>query len=270
MHRLFFDANVLFSASYRATLRPIWSQAQFAPANLVLTAKQQQRYSPCRAPTQSTNPQSRHQPPRRNGSVHQGARPHPDRKSSGTKLPRVRQVDLMDRWIDLEPGTTKNDEPRKVRMTSEVFELMRACVRGKGPDDFVFSREDGRRVVDPRDDWYELCVDSALGRYVLVKQKDDKESKRYVDLNLHDFRRSAIRNMTRRGVSDKTAMRIPGHKTFSVFQRYIIVDEGDLIEASRLIERCQETDTNTDRSNFANLQVGAGEGNRTLTSSLGS
>jgi integrase len=55
---------------------------------------------------------------------------------------RVRQVDLMDRWIELETGTTKNGEPRKVRMTSEVFQLMLARVRSKKPDDYVFTRKD--------------------------------------------------------------------------------------------------------------------------------
>ena len=58
---------------------------------------------------------------------------------------RVRQIDLLDRWIDLETGTTKNGEARKVRMTTEVFELMRGCVRSKGPDDYVFTRDEERK-----------------------------------------------------------------------------------------------------------------------------
>jgi integrase len=169
---------------------------------------------------------------------------------------RVRQVDLLDRWIDLETGTTKSGEPRKAHMTSEVFELIRECARGKGPNEYVFTRDDGSRVVDPRDDWYTLCVRSGLGQLVPAKRKNGKDYKRYVGLNLHDFRRSAIRNMTRRGVSNKTAMRISGHKTFSVFQRYNIVDEADLIHASELIENGRQipqvqTDTKTDTSTVA-------------------
>ncbi len=171
---------------------------------------------------------------------------------------RVRQVDLLDRWIELETGTTKNGEARKVRMTSEVFELMRACLRNKVAEDYVFTREDGSRVVDPRDAWYELCVKSGLGQYITAEGKTG-EYRRYLGLNLHDFRRSAIRNMTRRGISDKTAMRISGHKTFSVFQRYNIVDEADLVRASQLIERGRQdranadvkTDTKTDTHTYA-------------------
>jgi len=158
------------------------------------------------------------------------------RKSELLNL-RVRQVNLMDRLIQLEEGSTKNNEARKVYMTAEVFELMRECIRGKEPDDFVFTREAGRQpVVDPRHEWYSLCVSSGLGRYEPVVRKNGEKFLSYTGLNLHDFRRSAIRNMTRRGVNDTTAMKISGHKTRSVFMRYNIVDERDLSEAARLIE----------------------------------
>jgi len=34
----------------------------------------------------------------------------------------------------------------------------------------LFTREDGSRIVDLRDDWYALCVSSRLGQYVLAKR----------------------------------------------------------------------------------------------------
>jgi integrase len=156
---------------------------------------------------------------------------------------RVGQVDLLDRWIDLGAEDTKTDAARKIPMTAEVFELLVECIRGKRPDDYVFTRDDGSHVVDPRDDWYSLCVQSKLGVYVSAKRRNGKEYDKYVGLTLHDFRRSAIRNMTRRGIGEVTAMRISGHKTASVFRRYNIVAEADLVDAARRIEAGRQSPT---------------------------
>jgi len=169
----------------------------------------------------------------------------------------VGQVDPFGRWIELRAMETKNNEPRKVKMTGEVFELFSAGCVGKAADDYVFTRECGERVVDPRKEWYDLCVRSGLGQLIPAKRKNEEEFKAYRGLNLHDFRRAAIRNMTRRGVSETVAIRVLGHKTASVFRRYNIVDERDLEQASKLIEAGRQTpvvdaqtDTKSDTSSF--------------------
>ncbi len=52
------------------------------------------------------------------------------------------------------------------------------------------------------------------------------------DRMIHDFRRTAVRNLIRAGVQQAIAMKITGHKTDSIFRRYLIVDEELLAEAT--------------------------------------
>jgi hypothetical protein len=52
--------------------------------------------------------------------------------------------------------------------------------------------------------------------------------------------KKSVRDMIRRGVPQKTAPQISGHKTDSVFSRYNIVSEGDMVDAARKIEEGAE------------------------------
>jgi hypothetical protein len=68
-----------------------------------------------------------------------------------------------------------------------------------------------------------------------------RQQLKYVGLLFHDLRRSGVRNLIRVGVQQKVAMQISGHKTASVFQRYNIVDERDIMEAGRKLNEKQNS-----------------------------
>ena len=135
----------------------------------------------------------------------------------------MNQIDPINRTIRLNPGETKNDEGRMAVMTDEVHTLISACVAGKRSDDYVLTRNGNRPVKDFRERWDKLVADAGCG-----------------SLLFHDLRRSAVRNMVRSGIPEVVAMRISGHKTRAVFDRYNIVSERDLTEAARKLEMAQK------------------------------
>jgi integrase len=138
---------------------------------------------------------------------------------------RVREVNLVAGTIRLEPGTTKNTEGREVSMTLPVRTLLTQCIHGKGQDDHVFTREDGKPVRDFRGAWASAC-----------------EAAKVPNLLFHDLRRTAARNLRRAGVAEGVIMKIGGWKTRSVFERYAIVSQTDIRDAMTKLEAGQQSD----------------------------
>jgi len=137
------------------------------------------------------------------------------------------QVDFKGEEVRLEPGTTKNREGRTFPLFPELRALLdeqRAYTDHVQQErgiicPFVFHR-DGEQIKTFRRAWSTACKKAGHPGRIL-----------------HDFRRTAVRNMVRAGVPERVAMALTGHKTRSVFDRYNIVSEGDLREAGRKLTK---------------------------------
>lgn len=138
------------------------------------------------------------------------------------------QVDFEARQIRLNPGETKNDEPRTLPIYGEMLHwlVMAKEIRDqKFPDcPWVFYNDEGQRIQSFYKTWASA-----------------RERAGVPGLLFHDLRRAAVRNMERASVPRKVAMAISGHKTESVYRRYDIVASRDLADAAVRMDRYLET-----------------------------
>ena len=129
--------------------------------------------------------------------------------------------------VRLDPGTTKTGEGRVFPFTAELralFERRRAVTRDRErelgrPVAYVFTRPDGEPIRSFNKAWATACRAAGVPGRVL-----------------HDFRRTAVRNLVRAGVPERVAMQLVGWKSRQMLDRYHIVNTSDLLEAVRRLD----------------------------------
>src|SRR5262245_7163436 len=142
-------------------------------------------------------------------------------------------LDLKAGWLRLEPGETKNDEGRMFPLTPMLREALEAqskkteaLQKEKGAIiPWLFHRS-GKRIKDFKKAWRNACKAAGVPGKIL-----------------HDFRRTAVRNLERAGVPRSAAMKMVGHKTQAIYSRYAIADEGMLKEAALKLSSLHEAET---------------------------
>ena len=165
---------------------------------------------------------------------------------TGTRKGEALQIEWSQ--VDLDAGTTgtitlldtqtKNSEPRVIPVPTEVKAMLREIEPKIG---LVFD------ASNLRAEWESACARVGLGTRTLrakEHERNDRKEPRKVSYKwheyrgtlIHDLRRSAVRNLRLANVPENVAMKISGHKTRSVFDRYNIVSTEDVQAAMQLTE----------------------------------
>jgi integrase len=151
-----------------------------------------------------------------------------------------RHVDFKAGEVRLDPGTTKNKEGRVFKLTTELRKLL----------------ETQREERDKLKQKGEICP-SVFFRMIAEERGGKKHPRPIISMNKawaaaclaagcsgripHDLRRTAVRNMVRAGIPERVSMKLTGHKTRSVFERYNIVSDGDLSDAAERLNSIELT-----------------------------
>ena len=155
-------------------------------------------------------------------------------------------MDPSGKSLRLPPELSKNKKGRLLPLTGELAAIIkRAKARRRLDCPYIF-HHNAKPIGDFRKAWHTACVAVGLGSFV----KKENGKKRYSGLIVHDLRRSCVRHLVQAGVGEKLAMQLTGHKTRNVFDRYNIVSDADLQEASQrqqayLAKQKQESTTVT-------------------------
>jgi integrase len=122
--------------------------------------------------------------------------------------------------IALAPEDTKTDKPRLIVLTSRAKEALRTL-----PSRF---KKKGYVFVNPKTKTRRVDIKKSFRRAVAAAELPG--------LWFHDLRPSFITRARRVGVPESVVMRMSGHRTRAVFERYNVVDTQDLRAAVRALE----------------------------------
>jgi integrase len=135
---------------------------------------------------------------------------------TGMRPGEIRALDwpTLDRetWtLRLHAKDAKTGYGRMIPLTGPLRAIIERRLRARRLDCPLIFHRAGRRVGEFRKAWRTACKKAGVSGKLP-----------------YDLRRTAVRNMVRAGTDPAVAMKISGHRTRAVFDRYNIIDERDL------------------------------------------
>lgn len=125
--------------------------------------------------------------------------------------------DTLDRetWtLRLHARDAKTRRGRVIALAGEVRAIIERRVQARRLDCALIFHRGGKPFGDFRKVWNRACREVGIAGKLI-----------------YDLRRTAVRNMVRAGVDPAVAMKISGHRTRNVFDRYNIINEDDIRQA---------------------------------------
>ncbi len=125
--------------------------------------------------------------------------------------------DTLDRetWtLRLHARDAKTRRGRVIALAGEVRTIIERRVQARRLDCALIFHRGGKPFGDFSKAWKRACREVGVAGKLI-----------------YDLRRTAVRNMVRAGVDPAVAMKISGHRTRNVFERYNIINEDDIRQA---------------------------------------
>ncbi len=120
------------------------------------------------------------------------------------------RVNLKDGSIYLGFSNTKTREPRTVYLNSELMDVFKEASRVRSLEhNYVFTYK-GKPIKSIKTSFQNACRKARIENF-----------------RFHDLRHTFNTNMRKAGVDKTVIMKLTGHKTISMFQRYNTVDQDD-------------------------------------------
>jgi integrase len=137
-----------------------------------------------------------------------------------------KQVDLASGVIRLSHDDTKTATARQVCLTEVATVALKEVPRHLASPHVFVSPRTARPWSDLLGPFQRAC-----------------EAAGVAGVWFHDLRRSFVTNARRRGVAESVVMKMSGHRTRAVFDRYNVVDAADVRAAVALIEAARRKET---------------------------
>ena len=130
-----------------------------------------------------------------------------------------KKVNMQEGYLDLEPEDTKNSEPRRIYFNDILWDIFRTAGKVRSlKHDYVFTYR-GKPIKEFRQGFNRALKKAGIK-----------------DFHFHDLRHTFNTNMRKAGVDQTVIMKLTGHKTLSMFNRYNTVDQEDAVGAMKRLD----------------------------------